>query len=51
MKKMLVKKLALTRETLRSLSEEQTRLAVGEAESKLPREPPATSDSVRICCA
>lgn len=50
MKKMAPKKLVLSRETLRSLTAEQAKEALGEG-PYIGREPPWTSDSVKICCA
>jgi len=52
MKKMTPKKLVLSRETLRSLTAEQAKAALGEG-PYIGREPdiPWTSDSVKICCA
>jgi hypothetical protein len=43
------KKLQLCRETLRLLSAEQTKLAMGGISLTCP--PPPTSDSVQYCCA
>jgi hypothetical protein len=46
------KKLVLCRETLRRLSDEQIKWAVGDDGPILNRLPlPATTDSVRYCCS
>ncbi len=52
MKKMTPKKLVLSRETLRYLTAEQARAALGDGPI-IAREPdiPWTSDSAKVCCA
>ena len=48
------KKLMLSRETLRHLAAEQAKAAQGGLPTALPqtiKDPPWTSDSVRVCCA
>lgn len=52
MKKMTPKKLVLSRETLRSLTAEQAKGALGPA-PYIGKEPnvPWTSDSAKVCCA
>jgi hypothetical protein len=52
MKKTTPKKLMLSRETLRSLTAEQARAALGEG-PYIVRQPevPWTSDSAKVCCA
>ena len=50
MKKMTPKKLVLSRETLRYLTAEQAKAALGEG-PYIDREIPWTSDSAKICCA
>ncbi|MFL6196751.1 MAG: hypothetical protein ACJ75H_21385 [Thermoanaerobaculia bacterium] len=53
MKKMTPKKLVLTRETLRNLTGDQVKLALGGGDTTILRcpPPPPTSDSVNVCCA
>jgi hypothetical protein len=51
MKKNNVKKLTLSRETLRGLTREQAKAVWGGGDSILICPPPPTSDSVRACCA
>jgi len=50
MKKMTPKKLVLSRETLRYLTAEQAKEALGQG-TYIERDPPWTSDSAKICCA
>jgi hypothetical protein len=49
MKKTAPKKMTLSRETLRRLTEEQAKAAQGGL--FVERDPPWTSDSQKICCA
>jgi hypothetical protein len=53
MKKTTPKKLVLSRETLRYLTAEQTRAALGQGPyiGREPADIPWTSDSAKICCA
>lgn len=51
MKKKTPRKLQLCRETVRLLSAEQAQLAAGGTTLYPCPPPPATSDSVRYCCA
>lgn len=49
MKKLGIKKMTLTRETLRKLTDDQVREAEGGFVAR--EDIPWTSDSVKICCA